>query len=150
MKPRLALFAAIFAAAALPAWAHDDATLDTMKSPNGGQVRMAGVYHFELLLARDSKEAKDNPVIVFVTDHADGKVASKGMKATVTMLGGGQKASVELQPDGDNRLKGTARYASAADLKAVVAVTLPDGKVEQARFTPFAKAAPDPHAGHKH
>ena len=105
MKPRLALFAAIFAAAALPAWAHDDATLDKMKAPNGGQVRMAGVYHFELLLARDSKEAKDNPVIVFVTDHADGKVASKGMKATVTLLGGGQKASVELQPDGDNRLK---------------------------------------------
>ncbi len=150
MKPRLALFAAIFAAAALPAWAHDDATLDKTKSPNGGQVRMAGVYHFELVLAKDSKEARDNPVIVFVTDHADGKVASKGMKATVTLLGGGQKASVELKPDGDNRLKGMARYASAADLKAVVAVTLPDGKVEQARYTPFAKAAPDPHAGHKH
>lgn len=149
MNPRPMLIAALLAAA-LPALAHDDATLDKMNAPNGGQVRMAGVYHFELLLAKDSKAAKDNPVVVFVTDHADGKVASKGMKATVTLLGGGQKASVELQPDGDNRLKGTARYASAADLKAVVSVTLPDGKVEQARFTPFAKAAPDPHAEHKH
>jgi len=150
MNPRPMLLAALLATA-LPGFAHDDATLDKMKSPNGGQVRMAGVYHFELLLAKDSKEAKDNPVTVFVTDHADGKVASKGMKATVTLLGGGQKASVELVPDGDNRLKGKARYASSPELKAVVAVTLPDGKVEQARFTPFAKAAaPDPHAGHKH
>jgi hypothetical protein len=148
MTSRFPLFAALLSAATL-AFAHDDATLDKMKSANGGQVRMAGVYHFELVLGKDSTEAKDNPVTVFVTDHADAKVASKGMKATVTLLGGRQKASAELLPDGDNRLKGNARYAANADLKAVVAVTLPDGKTEQARFTPFAKAS-DPHAGHKH
>ena len=28
----------------------DDATLDKMKTPHGGQMRMAGAYHFELVL----------------------------------------------------------------------------------------------------
>ena len=44
--PKLAamLLAALTLAAPLtPAWAHDDATLDTMKAPNGGQLRMAGI-----------------------------------------------------------------------------------------------------------
>jgi hypothetical protein len=44
-----------FAAGA--ALAHDDAYLDTQKAPNGGQLRMAGPYHYELVLAKDGKEA---------------------------------------------------------------------------------------------
>jgi hypothetical protein len=44
------------------AFAHDDAALDKISGPNGGQLRMAGSYHFELVVAKDSKEAKDNPV----------------------------------------------------------------------------------------
>ena len=42
------------------AFAHDDATLDATVTPHGGQMRMAGIYHFELVLAKDSKTAKDN------------------------------------------------------------------------------------------
>jgi hypothetical protein len=147
MTSKFTLLAALLGAASL-AFAHEDAVLDKLTTPNGGQLRMAGVYHFELVLAKGGKEAKDSPVLVYVTDHADGKIPSKGMKATVTLLGGGQKASAELVPDGDNRLKGSARYVASPDLKAVVTVTAADGKTEQARFTPFAKAAADPHAGH--
>jgi hypothetical protein len=44
------------------AFAHDDGALDKISGPNGGQLRMAGSYHFELVVAKDSKEAKDNPV----------------------------------------------------------------------------------------
>ena len=29
--------------------AHDDGTLDPMKAPNGGQLRAAGVHHYELV-----------------------------------------------------------------------------------------------------
>jgi hypothetical protein len=39
------------------ALAHTDDFLDTQKAPNGGQQRMAGAYHFELVVAKDSKEA---------------------------------------------------------------------------------------------
>lgn len=142
------VLATVLALTAATAGAHDDATLDKKKSPNGGQLRMAGAYHLELVLAKDGKEAKDSPVLVYLTDHADAKVPSAGTQATVTLLGGGQKATAVLAPDGDNRLKGMARYVAAGDLKAVVTFTAKDGKSEQARFTPFAGKAPAPE--HKH
>lgn len=139
-------FAAISAAAvtlaigAAPALAHDDAYLDTLKSANGGQLRMAGVYHFELVMAKDSKEVKDNQVLVYVTDHGGTKIPTAGMSATATILTGKVKSTANLLADGDNRLKGVAKYASSPEVKVVLAVT-PSGKsVEQARFTPFAAA----------
>jgi hypothetical protein len=152
------LNALIFTAAMLTGatvLAHTDETLDTQKAPNGGQLRMAGVYHFELIVARDSQEAKDNPVVVYVTDHAGTKVPTVGAGGTVTLLGGKQKTSVKLVPDGDNRLKGVGKYASTPDLKAVVSVTVAGKTAEQARFTPLAPMTPatmakDGHADHKH
>lgn len=145
--------AALAAAIATPAaLAHSDEVLDTQKTPNGGQQRMAGVYHFELVVARDSKEAKDNPVVVYVTDHAGTKIPTVGADGTVTILGGKQKASVKLVPDGDNRLKGVGKYASTPDMKAVVSVTVAGKPAEQARFTPLAPVvvAKDGHTDHKH
>ncbi|MDH5538989.1 MAG: hypothetical protein OEY03_06250 [Rhizobacter sp.] len=125
------------------AWAHDDATLDTFKSPNGGQLRAAGEFHFELVVAPASAEARPAPVVLYVTDHAGGKVATAGASGTVTLLSGAQKTSIALQPDGENRLKGSGTYRSAADLKAIVAVTVAGKTTEQARFTPLAKAQPN-------
>lgn len=132
---------------ATPALAHDDATLDAMKSANGGQLRMAGIYHFELVVAKDAKTVKDNPVLVYVTDHVGNKIATAGASGTATLLAGKQKASVALKPDGDNRLKGVASYAATPGMKVVLAITLPGQPPEQARFTPLA-GAPDEHMHH--
>ncbi len=85
---------------------------------------MAGVYHFELIVAKGSKEAKDNSVVVYVTDHAGTKVSTVGAGGAVTILAGKAKATVSLLPDGENRLKGVGKYASAPDMKAVVSVTV--------------------------
>lgn len=136
-----------FAAGA--ALAHDDAWLDTQKAPNGGQLRMAGPYHFELVLVKDSREAKENPVVVYVTDHADRKIPTAGAKGSATILAGKLKSTVTLQPDGDNRMKGVTKYASLPDTKVVVSITLAGGQPEQARFTPLA-AAKDTHTDHRH
>lgn len=106
-----ATVAGLFALASINAMAHTDEYLDTQQAPNGGQLRMAGVYHFELVVAKDSKEAKNNPVIVFVTEHAGTKVSTAGAKGTVTILGDKTKTTVNLTPDGDNRLKGSGTYA---------------------------------------
>lgn len=133
--------AGLFAVSTGAALAHSDEYLDTQQTPNGGQLRMAGIYHFELVVAKDSKEAKDNPVVVYVTDHAGTKVPTAGAKGTVTILSGKAKATVNLAPDGDNRLKGSGTYASTPDMKAVVSVTLSGKAAEQARFTPLVKAA---------
>lgn len=163
MKPARTLIpvatfcAALFGAAA--ALAHTDDYLDTQPTPNGGQMRMAGAYHFELVVARDSKEARENPVVVYVTDHANEKVSTVGAGGTATILAGKAKAIVKLTPDGDNRLKGVGKYASSPDMKAVVSITLAGKSPEQARFTPLAPAKPataakateqHDHSGHKH
>lgn len=124
--------------------AHDDASLDTQKAPNGGQLRAAGPYHLELVLARDAKETQESPVVVYVTDHAGAKISTAGAKGSATLLSGKLKTAATLQPDGDNRLKGAAKYAAIPETKAVVSVTLAGKPPEQARFTPLAVAKDAP------
>ena len=131
------------------ALAHDDAYLDTQQAPNGGQLRMAGPYHYELVVVKDGKEPKENPVLVYVTDHAGNKVSSAGAIGTATLMSGKLKVASTLKPDGDNRLKGLAKYAPTPDMKVVVSVSLPGKQPEQARFTPLA-AGKDAHAEHTH
>lgn len=132
------------------ALSHSDEYLDTQPTPNGGQMRMAGAYHYELVVKKDSKTVKENPVVLYVTDHGGAKISTAGARGTATILAGKLKATASLVPDGDNRLKGFAKYASTPDMKVAVTVTLPGKTTEPARFTPMAKLAADPHAGHKH
>lgn len=130
------------------AQAHDDAYLDTQQAPNGGQLRMAGPYHYELVVAKDGRDIKANPVVVYVTDHAGQKVPTAGAAGTATILAGKQKATAALKPDGDNRMKGFAQYAPAPGMKVVVSIALAGKQPEQARFTPAAAVAQG--SGHKH
>ena len=145
----LAAFLAGIALSAAPAFAHDDAQLDKAKTPNGGQLRQAGPYHYELVTVREGKDAKESPVVVYVTDDSGKKVSTAGASGTATILSGKVKATATLLPDGDNRMKGAAKYASISGMKAVVSITLPGKQPEQARFTPLA-IAKDGHADHKH
>src|SRR3990167_2616908 len=94
------------------AQAHDDAYLDTLTAPHGGQLRMAGSSHYELVLVKDSKGAKDNAIVVYVTDHAGTKTPTAGASGSITLLSGKTKVSAGLAPDGDNKLTGHAVYAS--------------------------------------
>lgn len=144
------VIAAALAFASTGVFAHDDATLDKIKAPNNGQLRMAGPYHFELLVAKDSKEAKDNPVVVYLTDHGETKIPAANATGTATLLNGKSKITVPLVPAGDNKLTGVGRYASDPRMKVVVAVTFSDKKSEQARFTPLAATTPGGHGDHKH
>lgn len=153
--PRLLRAALLTMALSAPAaFAHDDATLDKRATPHGGQLRMAGAYHFELVIAKDSAQARDNPVAVYLTDHADRKMPSAGAVGTVTLLTGRDKVEIPIAPAGDNLLQGRGVYAANAQTRAIVSITFADKYTEQARFTPLARpAAADPnagHAGHKH
>ena len=128
------------ALSAAPALAHGDAKSDTAKTPNGGQLRQAGPYHYELVAARDGTDAKESLVLVYVTDEGGKKVSTAGASGTATILSGKAKATATLVPDGDNRMKGGARYAPTPDMKVVVSITLSGKQPEQARFTPLAVA----------
>lgn len=144
----LAVIAGVTMAAA-PARAHEDAGANPQKAANGGQLRVAGPYHLELVLAKDAVDGKESPLLVYVTDHGGKKVPTAGASGTATLLSGKLKASAVLKPDGENRLQGVANYVASADIKVVVAVTLPGKQPEQARFTPLAVAA-DGHTEHSH
>ncbi|HEX5357129.1 MAG TPA: hypothetical protein VFW93_12990 [Aquabacterium sp.] len=127
----------IGAMACAPTWAHDDAYLDTVKAPHGGQLRMAGPVHLELVLSKTPVEAKDKPIEVYVTDHAGKTQATAGASGTITILYGKTKVTATLKPDGDNKLIAQASYASTPDIKAIVSVTMAGQPAQQARFTPM-------------
>ena len=136
---KIGLIAAMLGAALLGAggaFAHDDATLDSMAAPHGGQLRMAGAYHYELVLAKDGTAAKERPVVVYVTDHAGQAIPTAGATGTATILADKTKVVATLAPDGDNRMKGAAAYPVTPGIKAVVSIALAGKEPEQARFTP--------------
>jgi hypothetical protein len=135
------LFVGMVCIAAGPAGAHDDAYLDTLKAPHGGQLRMAGPNHYELVIAKQGSAARENPVVVYVTDHAQNKIAVKGASGSAIIETGKLKATATLQPDGDNRMKGFVKYAAAPGMTVTVTITLPGGAAETARFTPMGKTA---------
>lgn len=136
MKKRFAFTLAAILGAVTPALAHDDATLDAMQAPHGGQLRMAGAYHIELVLARDARAGKPAPVKVYLTDHGGGKVAPAGVSGSVVLLAPAGKVTAPLAVAGD-RLEGTAAYTADPATKALVSLRFADGKSETARFEPF-------------
>lgn len=134
------LAAALLALTSLPASAHgDEKHLDGQTGPHGGQLRQAGAWHLELVVAKDGAASKESPVFVYVTDQTGAKLSTAGASGTATLLAGKARLTVPLLPDGDNRLKGTGNYISAPDMKAIVAVILAGKSAEQARFTPLAQ-----------
>ena len=84
-----------------------------------------------------------------MSDDAGKKVSTAGASGTATILSGKVKATATLVPDGDNRMKGVAKYASTPGMKVVVSIALSGKQPEQARFTPLA-VAKDAHTDHKH
>ncbi|EXI70383.1 MAG: hypothetical protein AW07_04150 [Candidatus Accumulibacter sp. SK-11] len=105
---------------------------------------MAGAYHVELLVARDSKQAS-----VHLTDHGGKKLAAAGASGTATILADTAKISVPLVPAGDNRLTGVGKCASDPQMKVVVSISFADMRTDQARFRPPTSAVADGHDAHR-
>jgi hypothetical protein len=147
----------------LPTWAHTDDYLDTLTTAHGGQLRMAGPYHLELV-------AKDKELVLYVTDHGDNPVKTEGgaAKATIRIGKGKAVTTVKLEPAGENQMKGLGEFTLKPESVIVVFVKLAGDEAQSARFTPLkpkAKAAaakkpaankpaastPAPsHSGHQH
>lgn len=127
--------AALLAFASSPALAHDDAYLAAQKAPNGGQLRMAGPWHYELVAGSGAGTAGERAIVVYVTDHAGAAVATQGAQGVAHVLVGKERATLPLAPDGANRMKGSGHYAWTGDAKVVVSITMPGAQPAQARFT---------------
>ena len=147
----------------LPTWAHTDDYLDTLTTAHGGQLRMAGPYHLELV-------AKDKELVLYVTDHGDNPVKTEGgtAKATIQIGKGKAATTVKLEPAGENQMKGLGEFTLKPASVIVVFVKLAGEEAQSARFTPLkpktkaaatkkpvankpAASAPAPsHSGHQH
>lgn len=92
---------------------------DDHKPKHGGIVAHGKVFDAELV-------AKSDLVTLYVNDHGK-PMASKGMKAKITMLNGNEKSEAELQPAGDNKLEAKGKFAIVKGTKLVAVVT-PEGK----------------------
>jgi uncharacterized membrane protein YgcG len=124
-------------AASLPASAHTDEYFETHAAPHGGQMRMAGPYHLELV-------TKDKELTVYVTDHADAQISTEGGvgKAAFQVGKAKPKTSIKLEPAGNNMMKGTGDFVLTPETVVVVFVKLPEQEAQSARFSPL-KAAKD-------
>jgi hypothetical protein len=107
--------------AAVPAFAHE------AKGPNGGRVVDAGNYHVELVVG-------GSDVALFVTDGGEKPVASAGFKAVAILNADGKAQRIVLEPHDPAKLSGKAETALPADVKGVVQLTPPDGKVRLGQF----------------
>ncbi|MBT3067276.1 hypothetical protein [Rhodoferax sp. U11-2br] len=142
--------AAAWAASTLgsPAWAHDEATLDAMVSAHGGQLRMAGIYHFELVVAPVAMAGQGVTVQVYVTDHLGQNINTTQASGSVSFVSGTHRTQVSLSPQGDNALAGSLAQRPKPGTQAVVSIAPVPGQAPlQARFTRL-QAKPIP-AGHK-
>ena len=130
-----AMFFAL-SAFATSAWAHTDEYFEAVQAPHGGQLRMTGPFHMELV-------AQDGQLTVYVTDHADNKISVDGGLAKATVETGTAKTQVHLHPVGDNMLKGSGTFALAPSTVVIVFMKLPSQDGYAARFMPL-KPKPDP------
>lgn len=112
--------------------AHKAKHNETVKATHGGQAQAAGPYHLELV-------AKDGELILYVADHSDKAIPCDGGKARATIQQGFEKSKiqVELEPSGDNTLKGTGVFTINPDTGIMVFLKLPDQDAYAARFTPL-------------
>lgn len=126
------LAAAVFST---PADAHKQEKrkhVEPVKAYHGGQAQEAGPYHLELV-------AKDGELTLYVADHDDKAVSTAGGKAKATIQRGYEKTSrveVDLQPAGDNVLKGAGTFTINQDTKIMIFIKLPDHEAHAASFAP--------------
>lgn len=124
-------------------YAHTNEYLDTIDGMHGGQLRMSGPYHFELV-------ATPGDLVVFVTDHADNPIATAKGKASALVNTAGKKVQVPLLPAGDHSFRGHASFTLDERSTVHLKVTMPNASPELATFQPMRRREKsNGHKGHQ-
>jgi hypothetical protein len=129
------------AAMTKPVMAHTDEYMDTISGAHGGQLRMAGGSHFEMVVKPDTLQ-------IFVTDHAGNVTPVAGASGSATVLSGSTSQKITLIPKGDNLLEGPGTFAPGQATKAVVKIQLSGEEAQQVMFDSSKHKPVDPHSGH--
>lgn len=94
---------------------------------HGGVVVQRGDMEYELV-------AKPDSLNLYVYDD-DKPASTKGATATVTLMSGNDKKTVQLEPAGGNKLKAKGGFAATAGAKALAKIELAGKKAEEVQFT---------------
>jgi hypothetical protein len=114
----------------LAAGAHTDEFFESVEAPHGGQLRMTGPFHMELV-------AQDGDLTVYVTDHADNAISVDGGLAKATVETGSNRTQVHLHPVGNNMLRGSGNFSLTPSTVVIVFMKLPNQDGYAARFMPL-------------
>lgn len=94
---------------------------------HGGVVVQMGDMEYEFVAKADSLN-------IFVYDD-DKPASTKGGKATVVLMTGGEKKVVELEPSGGNKFKAKGNFPVKPGSKANATIELSGRNKEEASFT---------------
>lgn len=138
---RILLLLGALAGVSRHAYAHSDDYLDSLPAPHGGQIRMAGPLHLELVIA-------DREVEVFVTDHAGTPRPTAGGKASLRVAR--EDPGITLKATGGYRFAGSLPHPVPVNAQLTLFVMLPGEQPHAARFTAAGTAGSskaNPNAG---
>jgi len=97
------------------------------KGKHGGQQTDAGNYHVEAVV-------KGNTIDIYVTDHSETPVSTKGFKGTAVLIVNGKPVQIALAPRGENAMTGTSPVELVAPIRGAVQITNTDAQTMQAKF----------------
>ena len=134
MQSKLSLSLCLALALPLVGLAHTNEYLDTIDGAHGGQLRMSGPFHFELV-------ASPGELTVYVTDHGDTAIDTAGGSAIALVRTGTRKLEMALQPAGGNVFRGNGNFELGATTTVHLKITLSGAAPEMASFKPLRKRA---------
>ena len=105
--------------------AHEDAPMP---------VQHAGVVTEAASGNNAELSAAGGMLMVYLRNHDGVDIASQGATAEVTVLSGGKKQVLALQPSGGNSLMAAETFSAVAGSKAMLKLTLPGQAAEHYRF----------------
>jgi hypothetical protein len=135
--PWLVLAGVLWTHGAPLAQAHSDEHFEKQGGAHGGQMRMAGPYHLELVVG-------ERELALYVTDHGDAPVDTTGGSVKAIITGGKNRYVVILSPAGGNVLKGTGDYQLGAYNLISLMLALPEQELQHAKFVHPKGAKPPP------
>jgi hypothetical protein len=106
---------------------------DTPCAAHGGDVRLAGPFWLELVVAKGS-------LTVYVTDRSGVPVDTSGGKGTATAHTDGKATRIELRSAGGNRLAGKGKLGLKHSTVVFVTADLRGEKPYRAVFRPLERA----------
>lgn len=142
----IALTVGLALVSASPVWAHSPEFFDSRPSAHGGQTRMAGPYHIELVTT-------EGEIAIHVTDHIERPISTEGGEAKAVVKNGKTRTEIALTPAEKNVMAGNGNFVLDKNTEVIVFVKLPENEAWAATFTPLkpkAEAAKHDMKGHDH